>query len=154
MRWIALIFGLSLIVAAVPGCKQPLFMTECDYLHYRNMVGLPPDLDSNPAAANGPGQLSVIPKPMTVLDPDLPARYISLQECIAIALEQGTDAVNAFGGQIQDRPPLVTGNLQPAPITDAVRVLALNPAIAAAEIENAMSKFDARWTTNMTWSFT
>src|SRR5262249_36667666 len=38
------------------------------------------------------------------------------------------------------------------PTTDSIRVLALDPAIAAAAIESSLSRFDARWLTSMTWN--
>ena len=42
------------------------------------------------------------------------------------------------------RPGVVGGS-------DAIRVFALDPAIAAAELERSLSKFDARWISSMTW---
>jgi outer membrane protein TolC len=38
--------------------------------------------------------------------------------------------------------------------TDAIRVLALDPAITATSIETALSKFDARWVSSMNWNTT
>ena len=36
--------------------------------------------------------------------------------------------------------------------SDSIRVFALDPAIAAAEVERALSKFDARWINSITWN--
>lgn len=66
----------------------------------------------------------------TVLDPDAPPRPISLAECIALALENGR----------------VNG--------ENIRVLAYDPAISGTEIEQALSRFDARWQTSTTWGAT
>ena len=37
---------------------------------------------------------------------------------------------------------------------NSIRVLSLDPAIQAAEIESALSRFDVRWATSMTWNTT
>lgn len=64
----------------------------------------------------------------TVLAPEAEARPISLAECIALALENGR---------------LGTTN---------IRVYALDPAIAGADIEQALSRFDARWQSSAIWN--
>lgn len=74
--------------------------------------------------------LNDIPIVRTVLDPDAPPRPISLRECIALALESGRNS---------------TGN---------IRVLAYDPAQTATTIEQALSRFDAQWQTNMSWTTT
>src|SRR5262245_13591931 len=130
MRWIAVIAGLALLMAVTAGCKQPLFMTECDYEHYRKLAGgIPPDLDSNPTAASQPGLVAVVHKPATVLDPDREPRYISLQESIAIALEQGD--LNGRSQFLNFTPGNVLADILPAGVgpgmlnfTEDIRVAA------------------------------
>jgi outer membrane protein TolC len=152
MRGTIVILGLALAMAVTAGCKQPIFMTEGDYDHYRAMPDMPPNIDSDPNVGSQPGKVAIVPTPMSVLDVDRKQRFISLQECIAIALEQGTDATSV--GQIRDGTFFNGINFNPSPLTDSVRVLALEPAIAEPEIDHALSRFDARWVSGMTWSFT
>ena len=92
------------------------------------------------------------PGPATVLDPNRPARYITLKECIAIALEQGN--IGGPGrlqnlGFVNDQAAQFSGRAVGG--TDAIRAFALDPAITGADIERSLSKFDARWITSMTW---
>src|SRR5262245_48029430 len=140
MRWIAVITGLALIMAVTAGCKQPLFLTECDYDHYRQLAAdIPPDLDSNPTVANQPGLVSVVNRPKTVNDVDRQPRYISLQECIAIALETGTINQSVPGSSFLGSVRLLDSpfgiRFAPGTTTDDIRVLALDPAIFQAQIE-------------------
>jgi len=64
----------------------------------------------------------------TVLHPEAERHEISLQECIALALEKGR-----VGGT-------------------SIRVLAYEPAISYTTIEESLSRFDTRWFTSMGWS--
>jgi outer membrane protein TolC len=131
-----------------------LFISESDYHHYRN-VGLkgqlPDDLESNPQASIVPAS-SNTPAPPTVENPDRKLRYISLAECIAIALEMGnTGSTNLqFPGSGNDA--LITFNGRFVGPIDSIRVLSLDPAITGADIESALSKFDAQFISSMTWS--
>jgi hypothetical protein len=63
-----------------------------------------------------------------VLSPVAERRYISLAECIALALENGR-----LG-------------------TTGLRVLAYEPALAATAIEQSLAKFDARLQSSTIWS--
>jgi len=152
MRSIAMLVGLLLGFGLVAGCKQPCYITECDLDHYRQL-GLSQQIENTPGTDVAPENANV-GKPTTVLDPDRPCRFVTLQECIAMALEHGNvgsqsalfpgianDGLVAFGGR------LIGGD-------DAIRVLALDPAILATDIEASLSKFDARWQTSMTWNNT
>jgi hypothetical protein len=160
MRWITVVAGLALALALVTGCKQQCFLSECDYAHYRDL-GIPDNLPCDPSAGSEPGRLSLVKKPSTVLDPERKIRYLSLAEAIAIALEQGTvngyqgpqtNTVGGVGPRVNDIGPSFTG--QGITSTDAIRVLALDPAITSTLIESALSKFDARLTSSMTWTTT
>src|SRR5437899_1847173 len=148
MRWKHMMVGLALTIGGVVGCKQQCFLNECDYLHYRE-VGLTPRLECDPKASIEPTLLAA-PPPATVLDPDRKLRYLSLAEAIAIALEQG---------RIGDQDPLGTTltsliNIGIPASSEAIRVLALDPAISASDIEASLSKFDVQWTTATNWNST
>lgn len=148
MRWKHVGVGLALILAGALGCKQQCFLTECDYEHYCN-IGLTKRLECDPTVSIQPATLTV-PTPATVLDPERKPRYLSLAEAIALALEQG---------RVGDQDP--TGitltsliNIGIPASSDTIRVLALDPAISANDIEASLSKFDAQWTTAMSWTTT
>ncbi|HJT77235.1 MAG TPA: TolC family protein, partial [Gemmataceae bacterium] len=155
MRWKTLVVGLALGLAVVAGCKQQCFLHECDWDHYHNDLGLPPNLECGPSAPEA-CPLATIPAPATVLHPERDIRYISLAEAISIALEHGT--VNGFQPPGPGRAPTVSDVLVSftgqgiAGATDSIRVLALDPGIIGANIERSLSKFDARWNTSMTWA--
>jgi outer membrane protein TolC len=154
-RWIkrALAGFLALgTVGTVGGCKQQLYLEPEDYKDaLRN--SLPPGLEDRPHDPILPGVVDRISAgAATVLDTNRTARMITLKECIAIALEQGATGVisqNNFGLK-NDQPGQFTGR-GVAGGSDAVRVFAIEPAIAAAELERSLSKFDVRWVSSMTW---
>src|SRR5262245_24806436 len=157
MRWKNLVAGLTLGVAGMVGCKQQCFLQECDYHHYRDL-GLPANLDNDPTAVSHGPLTAPIPTPTTILDPERPIRFLSLKEAIAMALEHGTVGIaNPLNpGQASDqlaqagpqgRTSVLLGD-------DHIRVLALDPAIAGADIEASLSKFDARFTSSLVWNRT
>lgn len=142
------VFGL---IAAV-GCERDCFTNEADLNHYTQDQQLP-RLDGNPAVALVPQGLDM-KAPPTVETPDLPPRYLTLAEAFALALEHGR-----IGSQSEHTPGTFSDLLLPftggpSSFTDGVRVLALNPAIVATNIESSLSKFDAVWNTSMTWTQT
>jgi hypothetical protein len=153
MRWKTVIMGLALVVAVAAGCKQQCFLTECDWNHYHEHLGLPKNLDCNPASICQPPLCDAPKAPATVLQPDRPIRYLSLAEAISIALEQGT----LNGGAQQGQPRLSDRNLVQglggAQNLDSIRVLAIAPAVEGARMEYAR-RFDARWITSTTWNYT
>jgi outer membrane protein TolC len=81
-------------------------------------------------------------------------RYLSLREALAIALENGTTGIqNALvPGFAGDSLGGFLGRGVQGP--DGIRVLALDPAIIANDIEISLSKFDTRWNTSLTWNWT
>ena len=90
-------------------------------------------------------------------NPDRKIRYISLAEAISIALEQGNDrqpsrSASDLHGTYVDTELTFTGSGLTS--TDSIRVLALDPAAVGSNIDLALSKFDALWTTSMTWNTT
>jgi outer membrane protein TolC len=112
-------------LAVVVGCHQHCFMTENDYNHCRNVA-----LSPLPACGDhGDVKASPLFAPVrTVLNPEGDKKPISLAECVALALENGR-----VGGT-------------------SIRVLAFDPAVAQTQIESALSRFDARWTSSLTWT--
>jgi outer membrane protein TolC len=150
MRWKALVTCLALAAAATIGCKQRIYLTECDIDQYTKLM--PANLPDNPFAAIIPTG-SNTPTPATVLDPERTPRHLTLAEAKAMALERGAIGSPTLNG---------TSNLNLATFSGRnvftseanIRVLALDPAIVGTDIEAALSKFDARWTTNVTWQTT
>jgi outer membrane protein TolC len=160
MRWITVVAGLTLALAFGAGCKQQCYLTECDYEHY-HALGIPDNLECDISAASEPGRITQVGAPATVLHPERKIRYLSLAEAISIALEQGTvngfqgPQTNTLGGagpRVNDTLAAFTGN--GITTTDAIRVLALDPAITGTAIESALSRFDARFQSGILWQTT
>lgn len=91
----------------------------------------------------------------TVLNPEEnESRYITLQECIALALENGRtgekfDNAGSYG------TTSLSGLLKQADAgtaSDSIRVFAYDPAIVGTLIEENLARFDARWLGSMTWN--
>jgi len=148
--WIKRTLAGLLALSAAGGCKQQLFLEPGDY---RDAVlnTLPRGLELNPHEAIIPSQVDKLAGPADVLDPDRPVRMMTLQECIAIALEQGNTGNQTptnFGNKV-DNPNTFNGRGVTG--SDSLRVFAVDPAIQAAELERSLSKFDARWVNSMTW---
>src|SRR5581483_284068 len=148
MRWTLAVTVMALTLAPLAGCKQQLFLTEPDYRHYKEMGEK--NLEYNPSASIIPSTTDMAP-PTTIFDTDRKIRYVSLSEAIASALEKGTTGVQSpfFPGAITDLLGTFSGRSLVG--SDSVRVLALQPAIVANDIEAALSKFDARWIAQTTW---
>jgi outer membrane protein TolC len=151
-RWNAGLVATAVVAAGLAGCRQQCFMTEADYHATReNPYVLPANLESDPhqAIIPTPGHT---PAPTTVIDLNRPARYMSLAEAIAISLEQGNIGSQSplFPGIANDGLVAFNGRLVAG--SDAVRVLALDPAIIAADIESSLARFDARWISSASWN--
>ena len=135
-------------------------MTEADIDHYRQ-IGLTPELECTPGPQIAPAPESLdITAPATIHDPDKPPRFISLAECIALALEHGTVGTQFplnrgnLPSVYQDVATVSFNNGTVVAGSDNIRVLALNPAIVQSNIESSLSKFDARLFTSMNWTTT
>jgi outer membrane protein TolC len=167
MRWNAWLGPLALVLAAVVGCKQQTFLTLEDYKFYQGQMiqNLATDQNIVTKPTIDPTQA-----PMTINDTNREVRYISLAECMAIALEQGTtgntnvDTV-ASGFSGSGIPAVPTSRDQPAAFagaqtnarfsgSDAIRVLRLDPAVAGANLESSLTKFDAVWQSSASWQST
>src|SRR6476620_2512318 len=88
MRWLAGIAGLVLMVGLSTGCNRQCFLSKEVFDEAHNSL-LPQDLEEPGALQHAP-LTGDIPAPPTLSAPDRPPRYLSLQESIAIALENGT----------------------------------------------------------------
>lgn len=142
LRWKLLCLGLALSVATVAGCTQTCYVSKDDMLAFHQRVGLPPN-------AVGDTTLGTIPKttnieaPPDVNHPERDPRYITLNECIALALENGVTglrSVRSFGNDETDLLGDSQGSFVPR--TDSIRILAMEPAIAGASIEAQLARFD------------
>jgi outer membrane protein TolC len=150
-RWAGRLAGGLLAFAGANGCKQQLFLEPSDYAEAAK-AGPAAFLETRPDAAVNPLLPPGAAAPATVLDPTRPPRPLTLPEAIAIALENG--GIGAFPGANpgfgSEQLPQFTGRGTQG--SDAIKAFALDPAVAAAEIERALSKFDARWINSMTWN--
>ncbi|MFM7149486.1 MAG: hypothetical protein ACKO23_06550, partial [Gemmataceae bacterium] len=151
MRWNRMWGALALALAVTAGCKQRCFMTEADFNRttttlLENME-LKPDLGAQPIT-------DIVDAPPTLNDLDRKVRFISLAECISIALEQGrVGQFNIlFPGTANDNLVQFTGRGITG--SDSIRVFALEPARVGAEIEASLSKFDAVVLAGLNWNTT
>ncbi|HEY1858877.1 MAG TPA: TolC family protein [Gemmataceae bacterium] len=148
MRWKTLVAVLSMGLAAVIGCRQPIYMTESDTA-YANRLGLPERVAVDPNVGNTPDSTAIIPPVSTISYPERNVRYLTLAEAFATALERGT-----IGAQGAPNDGLVSFAGTAVAGSDAIRVLALDPAIIGANMEISESKFDAHFVSSMNWNTT
>jgi outer membrane protein TolC len=156
MRWKSWAGKVTLLLALVGGCKQKLFITEGDYDHMQ--VRLPDCLEHRLDTAAEP-TIPPTGAPPTVHDLDRPVKYLSLAESVATALEQGTVGQPSllFPGIGLDNlvqlgsPGNGVGGVAGS---DNIRVLSVDPARAGANLEASLSRFDAVFTSSVTWNTT
>jgi outer membrane protein TolC len=160
MRWKTMFVGLALSVTVAAGCKQEVFLHECTMQEAKSL-GLPKNAECNP---DFQPPTTDVPPPMTVQELTRETYNLTLTEAIAQALEHGTTGLQStrltlgsFGSPAnasianddlltyQGAPNILIGS-------DSIRVLALDPAVLASDIEVSLSRFDAFWRTSMTWS--
>lgn len=155
-RWARRFIGGVLGLAALGGCRQQLYLEPQDYQAAVNNVELrkletEPYLGTTPLATPSGGT------PATVLDPSRTPRPLTLKEAIAVALEQGTTGSSGLPGLFGNqggasRLDLPGFNGRGISQVDSIKAFALEPAIAGAEVERSISKFDARWINSITWN--
>jgi outer membrane protein TolC len=161
MGWKQVAAGLALAIAGVVGCARQCFLHECDADDYLKFG--PANLECDPTKSIVPATAAVA-VPSTVNDPDRKLRFLTLKEAMALALENGRvgpetpdnvggsnfpgAGLNTFNGS----DALIQFNINSLTGTDSIRVLSLDPAILATSIESSLSKFDAQWTSSMTWN--
>src|SRR5947209_17224044 len=84
--WLVACLASVLGLAAISGC-QPVFMSQDSYTNahapwaQRSLTNEESAMTPNP---------NMTPAPATVINPDRPPRYMTLQEAMAIALENGS----------------------------------------------------------------
>jgi outer membrane protein TolC len=153
MRWKTVLGGgLAFILAASAGCKQTCYLTREDVNRYVNGAGVPGHLETDPNAGIMPAAAAISPPPATVNDPERPIRYIPLAEAVSIALQQGNVGSLGLDGNANDNGTLPTA--AGISIAQNIRVFDIDQAVAGAEIERALSRFDAVWTSSMNWNTT
>lgn len=151
MRLKSLLVGLALSVTSLFGC-QP----NCILPHQVDLT----DPSGRLLPSDSVGELdnlatrAAAPPPMTVDETDRESRFMSLREAIAIALENGT-----IGVQSPTTPGLANDSLggfagTTIQSSDAIRVLAIDPAIVTNNIELSLSRFDAQWATSLLFNRT
>lgn len=135
---------------AAPGCTKSCFPQECDWRHLYNEGHLPARLEHDPDEFT---KVDVPPlgDPATVLDPEREPRYMTLSEAIALGLEHGTVGIQSSRnpGSVSDDLVEFGGNGVFG--SDSIRVLSYNPARVGANVEAALSRFDAIWSSSMIW---
>lgn len=171
MRWKLYIGGLAFLLATVGGCKQPVFMTVDQLEEYKNLM--PAYLENNPKAGAQP-LIAESPIPSTVNNPSQRIRPLPLCEAIATALEKGTVgnptllfqlnsqlSFGVLGGAtsvgydpLNDQSIQFTGQGLSGGTDNPIRILRLDPANVGADLELALSRFDAVWSTSFTWNNT
>ncbi|MFM8274358.1 MAG: hypothetical protein ACKODX_18780, partial [Gemmata sp.] len=151
-RWFKRALAGVLAVATAGGCKQQLFMEPGDYQDATKLA-LPKSLETNPHGPIVPPQVDRLSgTATTVIDFARPPRHMTLRECVALALEQGNVGTqNPNNPGFKSEQPQIFGGRAAGNGSDAIRAFAIEPAVASAEIERSLSKFDARWITSMQW---
>src|SRR5688572_27660338 len=133
MTWARLSLTLLLLATALCGCTQQALVPPADFperLDRATALREPSSLSTLPTAPGKPSRT-----PATVNHLDREPRFLSLQEALAIALEQGATGIQSAGNAGSASDELVSFNGSSASGTDSIRVLALEPAIAGAAIE-------------------
>jgi len=152
-RWIAAFLSLGLTVGMTAGCQQKCFISEKNF--YDSHL-IPPGIEEGDPAVVQPAKDTSLAPP-DVDHPDRPARNLSLQEAIAIAIENGATGSKNGGvntpGVVDDSPAVITGGSLNSQ-SDRVKVLALQPAISGAAIEAALARFDPISVTSLTYNAT
>jgi outer membrane protein TolC len=156
MHWKRLWAASALLLVLVVGCKQRYFVTEQDYNAvqtglYTKLDSLNPELSAQPLT-------KPVGAPPTLENLDRKVRFISLAECIAIALEQGRVGQPSllFPGTALDNLVQFVGpgGINAIAGSDAIRVLALDPAYRGVSIDASLSKFDAVWVSTLQYQTT
>jgi len=149
-RWKARIAGglIALTGLGLAGCRHQLFLEPADWKEAVR-PNIPPTLESQPYDPIVPPGIQPGVKPATILDPRRSTRSLSLKEALAIAIEQGNTGAGINGTDNQALPNFQGRGTSG---TDTIKAFVLDPAVAQAEVERSLSKFDARWISSMTWA--
>ncbi|MHB1426784.1 MAG: TolC family protein [Gemmataceae bacterium] len=152
MGWKLSCGGLTLLLTILVGCKGRVFLTEDQLNNYKGPV--PANLQDNPNVGTTP-TIPITNAPPTLYNLERAIRYLSLAEAVSISLEQGT-----VGQPSLLFPGIGLDNLITAPQgsppqgSDSIRVLSIDPAVTAGNIDASLAKFDAVMGTSMMWTNT
>ena len=141
--WVGVLLACATFVAT--GCRQQVFLDkQCFEISHEI---LPPQAETDPTYGNQTLN-KIPPAPANLNDPDRPAWNMTLYEAFAIALENGSvgDAAGAGAGMLNEQQASFIGSVAGANSqTDRIKALAMNPAIAGANLEATMARYDARF---------
>lgn len=152
-RWRSRFVGGAVLLTGAGGaggCKQPIFLDPADW-QASLRPGVPATLETHPHDPILPGSARPGPVPANVRDFARQQRPLSLKEAFAVAVEQGNVGSLALNGTDNfGQIPSFAGG--PIKQTDSIKAYVYDPAFAQAEAERALSRFDARLTTSMSWA--
>ncbi len=147
LSWRAMLAITAGGVLAAAGCRQHA-LVPADDERYRDLAR---SALHSPPACDVPEFLPITKQTIaTVRNPEGLARPIGLAEALALALEHGR--TGAFFGDSSVSGILGADRGSPSGRTDRLRVFAYDPALASADIEESLAKFDAQWRSSMTWT--
>lgn len=147
-----------LMLAIASGCQKQCYICEAELQNAQHLM--PAHLEKDPALSCRPAHDTAIAAPADVTAASRAPRPITLQEAIAMALENGTPSPRLLSGAGGVQGGLVDDSLLPFggsnlnPQSDALRVMALRPALAAASMEESIARFDAQYVTSFTTTTT
>jgi outer membrane protein TolC len=161
MRWMKKVTSFTLMLTTIAGCARQVYLPESVAQNMQVEGHLPSEQELRPAYITNPLDLAHISPDLiaTTDHPDLPIKYLSLNEAIANAVEHGTEGVPDFVTGTNTTDVLTLLQFQ-GPGTsstqsdDSVRAFSFDPAIVGASIESAESRFDARLLSSMNWTTT
>ena len=142
---------IALLLVLLAGCQPPMLVSP--YTPAGEPLLLPQD-HASPAADVPPGppapdnwvaSVADAPNVSTVATPEAPHRFISLAECLALALEQGRTGAWLDDAGGRHGVPGLTRQVNPSGVSDSIRVFAYDPAITATDIEQSQARFDTVW---------
>ncbi len=141
-------------VAAGSGCSNGAVLPCLDQSALKEFASVAADAPSRMSNVVPLSRLDLKTTPATVHDLNRPARFISLAEAVAIAMENGTVGFQSVRSAGVANDDLVVYTGQDIAGADSIRVLALQPAIAGAAIEGSLARFDPQAFTGILWKTT
>ena len=151
--WRAKLMGLAVACGLAAGCARPVYLAERDLHAIADHI--PANLEKDVHEAIIP-TVGPTPTPPDVNNPDGPPQYISLEQAIAMGLENGNTSSRLAGraGEVEDLSLASFTRGQFGFESESVRVLRLQPAEGYTNIETQLSRFDAQWITSINFQTT
>lgn len=150
-----LLFAAALVALSfLGGCANPFLFQAPDWKSIDEPTVLPTKLESTLESLLQPAIPLAPTTPATVLDPERKPHHLSLNEAIALALENGTIGIQSVRvpGLAVDELGGFTG--QGISGSDSIRVLSLQPARLGAAVEAGLARFDPFFSTGVRWNAT